>query len=94
LERYYEEAAVSKNDQKSGGPWGLGSHYSVPASFIDVGIGLTTIREKRLYREEFKTFKDYCKERWGMSRAHAKQADKRVPGGGQFGAARHLMHSL
>lgn len=25
----------------------------------------------RLYREQFATFEDYCRERWGMSRVHA-----------------------
>ena len=33
-----------------------------------VGKALSTIRDQRLYREGFKTFKDYCKEKWGMGR--------------------------
>jgi hypothetical protein len=27
----------------------------------------------RLYREGFKTFEDYCRERWGMSKTHANR---------------------
>ena len=40
---------------------------------MEVGNALLTIREKRLYREEFKTFKDYCKERWGMGKNYANR---------------------
>ena len=29
------------------------------------------IRVKRLYREDFKTFKDYCRRKWGMGKAYA-----------------------
>lgn len=35
-------------------------------TFIEVGQALLTIRDKRLYRSEFKTFEEYCNERWGM----------------------------
>jgi len=42
-------------------------------SFIAVGKALVTIRDKRLYREDFKTFKDYCNEKWGMSKTHANR---------------------
>ena len=42
-------------------------------SFIAVGNALQTIRDQRLYREEFKTFKDYCNEKWGMGKAHANR---------------------
>jgi len=40
-------------------------------TFIEVGQALLTIREKRLYRLEFGTFEDYCRDRWGMSRINA-----------------------
>ena len=40
-------------------------------TFVDVGNALLEIRDSRLYRAEFGTFEDYCKERWGMKRAHA-----------------------
>jgi hypothetical protein len=41
------------------------------ATFIDVGKALLEIRDSRLYRENYSTFGDYCRERWGMSRIHA-----------------------
>lgn len=37
-------------------------------TFIEVGQALLTIRDKRLYRSEFKTFEEYCNERWSMGR--------------------------
>lgn len=40
-------------------------------TFVAVGNALLTIRDKRLYRQDFGTFEDYCRDRWGMERAHA-----------------------
>jgi len=40
-------------------------------SFIAVGKALQTIRDQRLYREEFNAFNDYCKEKWGLERTYA-----------------------
>ena len=40
-------------------------------TFVDVGIALAEIRDKRLYRESFGTFEEYCKTRWGFSRRHS-----------------------
>lgn len=40
-------------------------------TFIDVGMALTEIRDKRLYRKSFNTFEAYCQERWGFSRQFA-----------------------
>jgi hypothetical protein len=42
-------------------------------SFIAVGNALLTIRDQRLYRGDFKTFKDYCNDKWGMGKAHANR---------------------
>ena len=42
-------------------------------TFIEVGQALMTIKEKRLYRIGFKTFEDYCVERWSISRPRAFQ---------------------
>ena len=42
-------------------------------TFIEVGQALLTIREKRLYRLEFGTFEDYCRDRWGMQRQYANR---------------------
>lgn len=40
-------------------------------SFLEVGNALLAIRDGRLYRAEFGTFEDYCRERWGISRSRA-----------------------
>ncbi len=40
-------------------------------TFVDVGQALLEIRDRRLYRECYKTFDDYCRERWGWSRSYA-----------------------
>jgi len=40
---------------------------------IEVGQALMTIKEKRLYRISFKTFEDYCIERWAISKPRAYQ---------------------
>lgn len=39
--------------------------------FHAVGMALITIREKRLYRGEFKTFEAYCEARWSFSDNYA-----------------------
>jgi hypothetical protein len=40
-------------------------------TFIEVGRALLEIREARLYRETHRTFEDYCRERWAMSKSYA-----------------------
>lgn len=40
-------------------------------TFHEVGSALLEIRDSRLYRDEFDTFENYCRARWGMSRMHA-----------------------
>lgn len=40
-------------------------------TFVEVGNALMEIRDTRLYREQFGTFEDYCRDRWGMSKMHA-----------------------
>jgi hypothetical protein len=42
-------------------------------TFVDVGNALLEIRDNKLYRIEYKTFEDYCKERWNISRPRAYQ---------------------
>jgi hypothetical protein len=42
-------------------------------TFIEVGIALVKIRNARLYRQEFTTFEDYCRERWAMTHRRANQ---------------------
>jgi hypothetical protein len=42
-------------------------------TFYEVGQALAFIREKKLYRAEYKTFEDYCRERWGIQRNYANK---------------------
>jgi hypothetical protein len=42
-------------------------------AFIAVGRALSTIRDRKLYREQFRSFKAYCMERWGMGNAYANK---------------------
>ena len=36
-------------------------------TFLSVGRALAEIRSRRLYRQQFATFEDYCRHRWGFS---------------------------
>jgi hypothetical protein len=40
-------------------------------SFMVVGKALKAIRDERLYRAKFKTFEDYCRQRWDLSDKYA-----------------------
>jgi hypothetical protein len=40
-------------------------------TFVEVGNALLEIKTEHLYRSDYDTFEDYCKERWGFQRAHA-----------------------
>jgi histone H3/H4 len=40
-------------------------------TFIKMGTALAEIRDNRLYKSQFKTFEEYCREKWNFSRAHA-----------------------
>jgi hypothetical protein len=42
-------------------------------TFFAVGTALATIRDSRLYREDYATFETYCCERWGLQRSRAYQ---------------------
>lgn len=42
-------------------------------TFIEVGEALMAIREKRLYRQTYYTFEEYCQQRWDISRPRAYQ---------------------
>ena len=42
-------------------------------TFVEVGAALLEIREGGLYRGQYATFEDYCRERWGMSRQNAHE---------------------
>jgi phage N-6-adenine-methyltransferase len=40
-------------------------------TFVEVGAALIAIRDKELYRQTHRTFKNYCGDRWNLSKAHA-----------------------
>ena len=42
-------------------------------AFWEIGQALRQIRDRRLYRQDFSTFEDYCTNRWEMSRRWAYQ---------------------
>jgi hypothetical protein len=42
-------------------------------AFWEIGLALGQIQEKRLYRQNYKTFEEYCISRWEMSRRSAYQ---------------------
>jgi hypothetical protein len=41
--------------------------------FVEVGNALAAIRKGNLYRQEFNTFEEYCKEKWDISPRRAYQ---------------------
>jgi hypothetical protein len=43
------------------------------ASNVQVGLAFATIRDRRLYRAEFRTFDEYCRERWEYGRRYVDQ---------------------
>lgn len=42
-------------------------------TFLEVGEALGEIRDRRLYRNGYKTFEAYCREAWGFSKAHVNR---------------------
>jgi len=42
-------------------------------TFVDVGNALLEIRDKRLYRQDYSTFEEYCNKQWSFSRDYAKK---------------------
>lgn len=42
-------------------------------TFVDVGNALAAIRDGRLYRQDYKTFEDYCRDRWGFGSDYARR---------------------
>lgn len=41
------------------------------AAFIEAGTALADIRDRKLYREESKTFEEFCQKHWGYKKSHA-----------------------
>jgi hypothetical protein len=42
-------------------------------SFVEVGTALLEIRDERLYRDEYATFEEYCRQRWGWGRNYVNK---------------------
>ena len=42
-------------------------------TFVEVGQALLEIRDSRLYRLEYSTFEDYCRDRWGIIKRYANR---------------------
>jgi hypothetical protein len=42
-------------------------------TFVEVGLALMEIRDRKLYRGEHSSFKEYCKERWNFSDSRGRQ---------------------
>jgi hypothetical protein len=42
-------------------------------TFVQVGQALAEIRDRRLYRANYRTFEDYCRRRWSFTRQRAHQ---------------------
>ena len=42
-------------------------------TFVEVGEALGRIRDERLYKAEYDTFEEYCRERWQLSKARVYQ---------------------
>ena len=42
-------------------------------SFVEVGEALAKVRDEQLYRDEFGTFKAYCRERWNLGESRVYQ---------------------
>ena len=43
------------------------------ATYVQVGLAFATIRDRRLYRNEFTTFEEYCRNRWEYGRRYVDQ---------------------
>jgi hypothetical protein len=42
-------------------------------TFIEVGLALLTVRKDKLYRQKYRSFEQYCRNRWNMSKTHANR---------------------
>jgi len=41
--------------------------------FVEVGTALMVIKQEKLYKLVFSTFKEYCQQRWGFNSSRARQ---------------------
>src|SRR6516164_3499408 len=40
-------------------------------TFVEVGLALAEIRDLRLYKREYSSFSEYCREKWGWNKSYA-----------------------
>ncbi|MCX6916906.1 MAG: hypothetical protein NT167_28365, partial [Verrucomicrobia bacterium] len=40
-------------------------------TFVEVGLALAEIRDLRLYKREYGSFSEYCREKWGWNKSYA-----------------------
>jgi hypothetical protein len=40
-------------------------------TFVEVGTALAEIRDAKLYRSDYGTFEDYCREKWGWKKSYS-----------------------
>lgn len=45
-------------------------------TFVEVGLALTAIRDRKLYRKDFDTFEGYCFQKWGWTHRRGNQLIK------------------
>lgn len=48
-------------------------------AFISAGKALQNVRDRRLYRDDFPTFDEYCRDRWSMTRIQADRFIREWP---------------
>jgi hypothetical protein len=48
-------------------------HGDLEGNFYEVGAALRAIRDRRLYKAEFRSFEAYCADRWDLARTTAYQ---------------------
>ncbi len=51
-------------------------------TFYAVGIALAEIRDGRLYRQQYKTWEEYCSVRWALSETRSRQLINAATGDG------------
>jgi hypothetical protein len=50
-------------------------------TFVEVGLALAEIRDSRLYKREYDSFREYCQKKWGWTRQHAYRLIEAAPVG-------------
>lgn len=48
-------------------------------TFVEVGIALAEIRDSKLYRSDYATFENYCRDKWSWTKQHVYRLIKCAP---------------